>query len=292
MTSIFNYIATVALAIVVAAGAVLVYVFYIHFTQPPTTTVTTPSATTAPPTTQSTPQPSPTQPPATTTTPSPSQRSAVKSVVLYIATPEVITTCAPGLGNRYIYYFNVTVDRIRAEDLVWPYDYQRGDYVFKARAGDIVLNLTGAHRLSSNQEFFKQYNLSVTQQMGLVNVYLETETDKLLNITAVRYIDAEYNINRVVYVACIKRIEIRVINATNGRPIIAPEPGFLGLIPTDATYSINVTLPPGKYQLKPPRDVKVEPNEVEGGKPQLLIIRLQNKPQVYDPLVINATRVD
>jgi len=289
MTSIFNYIATIALAIVVAAGAALVYVLYTHFAQPPTTTATAPSATTAPPTTQPTTPPTTAQPPTTT---SPSQRSTVKSVVLYVATPEVITKCAPGLGNGYIYYFNVTVDRIRAEDLVQPYDYQRSDYVFKARAGDMVLNLTGAHSLPSNQEFFKQYNNpSVTEQMGLVNVYLEIETDKSLNITAVRYLGAEYNINRVVYVSCIKQIEIKMANATNERPIIASGPGSLGLIPAGAAYKINVTLPPGKYQLRPPRDVKVEPDVVEGGKLQTLTITLLNKPQVYDPLVINATRV-
>jgi len=290
MTSIFNYIVTIALAIVVAAGAALVYVLYIHFAQPPTTTVTTPSTTTAPPTTQTTTPPPTTQPPATTTTTSPSQRSTVKSVVLYIATPEVITTCAPGLGNKYIYYFIVTVDRIRAEDLVLPYDYQRGDYVFKARAGDMVLNLTGAYRLSSNEEFFKQYNLSVTQQMGLVNVYLEIETDKSLNITAVRYLNAEYDVNRVVYVSCIKGL--KVINATNGQELTATSlsPGALGLMPADAAYRVNIRLPPGRYRLIVPAGVQIEPTEVEGGN-VTLTITLLNKPQVYNPLVINATRV-
>jgi len=286
MTSIFNYIATIALAIVVAAGATLVYVLYTHFTQPPTTTATTPSTTTAPPTTQTTTPPPATQPPTTT---SPSQRSTVKSVMLYIAMPEV-TNCS-GLGNNYIYYFNVTVDRVRAEDLVFPYDYQQGDYVFKARAGDIILNLTGAFRLSYNLEFFKQYDLSVTQQIGLVNVYLEIETDKSLNITAVRYLDAEYDVNRVVYVSCIKQIEIKIVNATNGRPVLAPGPGLRSLIPANVRYSINVTLPPGRYQLVAPRDVEVEPNVMEGGKPQILTIKLSNKPQVYNTLVINATRV-
>jgi len=269
MTSIFNYIATIALAIVVAAGAALVYVLYTHFTQTPTTTATTPSITTAPPNAQTTTPPPTTQPPTATT--SPSQRSTVKSVVLYIATPEVITTCEPGLRNKYIYYFNVTVDRIRAEDLVLPYDYQRGDYVFKARAGDMVLNLTGASRLSSNQKFFKQYNLSVTEQIGLVNVYLEIETDNSLNITAVRYLDAEYDVNRVIYVSCIK--ELKVINATNGQELTATslKPG--ALIPAGAKYTINVTLPPGRYRLSPPGDVKVEPDVVEGGKPQILTIK-------------------
>jgi len=284
MTSIFNYIATVALAIVVAAGAVLVYVLYIHFAQPPTPTVTTPSATTVPPTTQSTPQPSPTQPPATTTTPSPSQRSTVKSVVLYIATPEVITTCAPGLGNKYIYYFNVTVERVRVED---PVSF----YMFKARAGNATLNLTSASYLPLNGEFFKPYSINVTQ-LGLVNIYLEALADKSLNIIAVEYLGNEYLISRAVYVSCVKGL--KVINATNGQQLAVTtlSPGALGLIPANAAYRVNMTLPPGRYRLIAPPGVQIEPIEVEGGKPQILTIKLQeNKPQVYNPLVINAAKV-
>jgi len=278
MTSIFNYIATIALAIVVAAGAALVYVLYTHFTQPPTTTATAPSTTTAPPTTQTTTPPPTTQPPTTT---SPSQRSTVKSVVLYIATPEV-AKCG-GLGSKYIYYFNVTVERVRVED---PVSF----YVFKARAGNATLNLTSASYLPLNGEFFKQYSINMTQ-LGLVNVYLEAMADKSLDITAVEYLGDEYPIDRAVYVSCVKGL--KVVNATNGQQLAATtlSPGALGLIPAGAAYRVNVTLPPGRYRLITPPGVQIEPTVVEGGKPQTLTITLLNKPQVYDPLVINATRV-
>jgi len=279
MTSIFNYIATIALAIVVAAGAALVYVLYIHFAQPPITTVTTPSTTTTPPTTQTTTPPPTTQPPTTT---SPSQRSTVKSVVLYIATPEVITMCAPELGKKYIYYFNVTIERVRVEDPVFF-------YAFKARAGNTTLNLTGASYLQLNQEFFKPYSINMTQ-LGLINVYLEATADKSLDIAAVEYLGNEYQINRVVYISCIKGL--KVINVTNGQQLTATSlsPGALGLMPADAAYRVNIRLPPGKYRLIAPPGVQIEPTEVEGGN-VTLTITLLNKPQVYDPLVINATRV-
>jgi len=279
MTSIFNYIATIALAIVVAAGVALVYVLYTHFAQPPTTTATAPSTTTAPPTTQTTTPPPTTQPP---TTPSSSQRSTVKSVVLYIATPEVLTMCAPALGKKYIYYFNVTIERVRVEDPVFV-------YAFKARAGNTTLNLTSASYLQLNQEFFKPYSINMTQ-LGLINIYLEATADKSLDIAAVEYLGNEYQLNRVIYISCIKGL--KVINATNGQELTATslKPGALGLMPADATYRVNVTLPPGKYQLIAPPGVQIEPREVEGGKPQTLTITLLNRPQVYNPLVINATR--
>jgi len=289
MTSIFNYIATIALAIVVAAGAALVYVLYTHFTQTPTTTATTPSITTAPPNAQTTTPPPTTQPPTATT--SPNQRSTVDSVILYIVTPKV-KRCSIGGSEEYIYYFNVTMRRMRIED---PISF----HVFKARAGNATLNLTGAYYLNEhNTEFFKSYYSIDMTKLGLVNVYLEIITDKSLNITAVEYRPNNeyllYNIggDRIVYVSCIKQIVI--VNATNGnRLTTAFGPGSLGLIPAGAKYTINVTLPPGRYRLSPPGDVKVEPDVVEGGKPQILTIKLQeNKPQVYDPLVINATRID
>jgi len=280
MTSIFNYIATIALAIVVAAGAALVYVLYIYFTQPPTTMTTTPSTATAPPTTQPATPPHTTQPPITTT--SPSQRSTVKSVVLYIAMPEV-TSCS-GLGSKYIYYFNVTVERVRVED---PVSF----YMFKAWARNATLNLTSASYLPLNGEFFKPYSINVTQ-LGLVNIYLEAIADTSLDITAVEYLGDEYPIDKVVYVSCVKGLKI--VNATSGQQLaaIALSPGALGLIPADAAYKVNVTLPPGRYRLIAPPGVQIEPREVEGGKPQTLTITLLNKPQVYNPLVINATRVD
>jgi len=280
MTSIFNYIATIALAIVVAAGAALVYVLYTHFTQPPTTTATAPSATTAPPTTQTT-TPPPTTQPATTTTTSPRQRSTVKSVVFYIAMPEV-AKCG-GLGSKYIYYFNATVERVRVED---PVSF----YVFKARAGNATLNLTSASYLPLNGEFFKPYSINMTQ-LGLVNVYLEAMADKSLDITAVEYLGDEYPIDKAVYVSCVKGL--KVLNATSGQQLAATalSPGALGLIPAGVAYRVNVTLPPGRYRLIVPPGVQIEPTVVEGGKPQTLTITLLNKPQVYDPLVINATRV-
>jgi len=287
MTSIFNYIATIALAIVVAAGAALVYVLYVHFAQPPTATAT--STTTAPPTAQTTTPPPTIQPPVTST--SPNQRSTVDSVILYIVTPEV-KRCSIGGSEEYIYYFNVTMRRMRIED---PISFN----VFKARAGNVTLNLTGARYLNEhNPEFFKSYYSIDMTKLGLVNVYLEIITDKSLNITAVEYRPNKeyllYNIekDKIVYVSCIK--EIVIVNATNGNLLAtAFGPGSRGfLIPAGAKYTINVTLPQGRYRLSPPGDVKVEPDVVEGGKPQILTIKLQeNKPQVYDPLVINAERM-
>jgi len=205
----------------------------------------------------------------------------VKSVVLYIATPNV-TKCG-GLGNKYIYYFNVTVERVRVED---PVSF----YVFKARAGNATLNLTSASYLPLNGKFFKPYSINMTQ-LGLVNVYLEAMADKSLDITAVEYLGDEYPINRAVYVSCVKGL--KVINATSRQQLAVTtlSPGALGLIPADAAYRVNVTLPPGRYQLIAPPDIRIEPAVVEGGKPQTLTITLLNKPQVYDPLVINATRV-
>jgi cytoskeletal protein RodZ len=127
MTPAGNYAVIIALAILIATGAALTYVLYVHFTTPTptpqqtTTTITTP--TTTPTAANTTTQPGPT----------PTASSRVLSVSLYVATPEVLK-CA-GLGGVYLYYFNVTVERARAEDPVTL-------YVFKAAAGNATYRLT------------------------------------------------------------------------------------------------------------------------------------------------------
>jgi hypothetical protein len=268
MTSAVNYAILIALAIVIAAGASLIYVVYQHFTAPtpptPTTTTTT--------TTFTTPQ-------TTTTTPSQSTTlttsSYVLSVTMYIATPEIMR-CS-GLGNRYLYYFNVTVNRTRAED---PVTY----YVFKAVAGNNTHPLTTASVMALEDKFFKGYDINATQKLGVVNIYLELESPNPLDIKAVAYLDSVRNVDKKFYVACVKRVEFR--GAYNGSAL---GPGVLGLVPTDRQFTVKISLPPGNYRISAPPGVVV-PREIAGGNVTLAIGFL-NQHQAYDPLILNLTKI-
>ena len=270
MTSAGNYAVIIALAILIAAGAVLTYVLYVHFTTPTptprqTTTITTP--TTTPPLTA-----------ADTTTrpgPTPTASSRVLSVSLYVATPEVLK-CA-GLGGDYLYYFNVTVERARMED---PVTF----YVFKAAAGNTTYPLQTASRMALEREFFKPYDINATQRLSVVNIYLELDSQNPLDVEAVEYLGVRYRIDKVVYVSCIKRVEFRgAYNRT------LPGPGVLGLVPADKTFAVRLSLPPGRYSISAPPDVVVVPMEIDGGN-TTLTIGLLNKPQVYNPLILNLTK--
>ena len=268
MTSAGNYAVIIALAILIAAGAVLTYVLYVHFTTPTptprqTTTITTPTTT-------------PTA--ANTTTwpgPTPTASSRVLSVSLYVATPEVLK-CA-GLGGDYLYYFNVTVERARMED---PVTF----YVFKAAAGNATYPLQAASRMALEREFFKPYDIDTTQRLGVVNIYLELGSQNRLDVEAVEYLGVRYRIDRVVYVSCVKQVEFR--GAYNH---MLPGPGVLRLVPADKTFAVRLSLPPGRYTISAPPDVVVVPREIDGGD-TTLEIGLLNMPQVYNPLILDLTK--
>jgi len=267
MTPAGNYAVIIALAILIAAGAVLTYVLYVHFTTPTptpqqTTTITTP--TTTPTAADTTTQPGPT----------PTASSRVLSVSLYVATPEVLK-CA-GLGGDYLYYFNVTVERARVGD---PVTF----YVFKAAARNATYPLQTASRMALEREFFKPYDINATQRLGVVNIYLELDSQNPLDVEAVEYLGVRYRIDRVINVSCVKRVEFRgAYNRT------LPGPGVLGLVPADKTFAVRLSLPPGRYSISAPPDVVV-PREIDGGD-TTLEIGLLNKSQVYNPLILNLTK--
>jgi hypothetical protein len=267
MTPAGNYAVIIALAILIAAGAALTYVLYVHFTTPTpqqTTTITTPTTTPTPTAANITTRPEPT----------PTASSRVLSVSLYVATPEVLK-CA-GLGGVYLYYFNVTVERARLEDPVTL-------YVFKAAAGNATYRLQTASRMALEKEFFKPYDINATQRLGVVNIYLELDSQNPLDVEAVEYLGVRYRIDKVVYVTCIKRVEFRgAYNRT------LPGPGVLGLVPADKTFAVWLSLPSGRYSISAPPDVVV-PGEIDGGN-TTLTIGLLNKPQVYNPLILNLTK--
>jgi hypothetical protein len=264
MTSAVNYAILIALAIVIAAGASLIYVVYQHLAAPtpPTPTTTTPTTPQTTTTTRSEP-----------TTPAASSR--VLSV-MYVAMPEVMK-CG-GLSDRYLYYFNVTVNRTRAEDPVT-------NYVFKAVAGNNTHPLTTASVMALEDKFFKKYDINATQKLGVVNIYLELESPKPLDIEAVTYLDSVYNVDKKFYVACVKRVEFR--GAYNGSVL---GPGVLGLVPTDRQFTVKISLPPGNYRISAPPGVVVTPWEIGGGNVTLAIGFL-NQPQAYDPLILNLTKI-
>lgn len=268
MTPAGNYAVIIALAILIAAGASLTYVLYVHFTTPTpqqtTTTITTPTTTPTPTAANTTTRPGPT----------PTASSRVLSVSLYVATPEVLK-CA-GLGGVYLYYFNVTVERARVEDPVTV-------YVFKAAAGNATYRLQTASRMALEKEFFKPYDINATQRLGVVNIYLELDSQNPLDVEAVEYLGVRYKIDKVVYVSCVKRVELRgAYNRT------LPGPGVFGLVPADKTFAVRLSLPPGRYAISAPPDVVV-PREIDGGN-TTLTIGLLNKPQVYNLLILNLTK--
>jgi hypothetical protein len=273
MSSAVNYIILIALAIVIAASASLIYVVYQHSvaqTSPSPTKITTTTTFTTPQTTTTTPSQS-----TTPTTP-----SYVMSVTMYIATPKVINCSGLGssLGNRYLYYFNVTVNRTRAEDPVTH-------HVFKAVAGNDTYPLEAAKIMAFEGKFFKGYDINATQKLGVVNIYLELESPSPLDIEAVAYLDSVHNIDKKFYVACVKRVEFR--GAYNGS---APRPGGLGLVPTDRQFTVKISLPPGNYRISAPSGVVVTPWETDGGNVTLTIGFL-NQPQAYDPLTLDLTKI-
>jgi hypothetical protein len=267
MTPAGNYAVIIALAILIAAGAALTYVLYVHFTTPTprqTTTITTPTTTPPPTAANTTTRPGPT----------PTTSSRVLSVSLYVAKPEVLK-CAD-LGGDYLYYFNVTVERARVEDPVTV-------YVFKAAAGNATYPLQTASRMALEREFFKPYDLNATQRLGVVNIYLELNSQNPLDVEAVEYLGVRYRIDKVVYVSCIKRVEFR---GAYNRTLLGP--GNWGLVPADKTFAVRLSLPPGRYAISAPPDVVV-PREIDGGN-TTLTIGLLNKPQVYNPLILNLTK--
>jgi hypothetical protein len=267
MTPAGNYAVIIALAILIAAGAALTYVLYVHFTTPTprqTTTITTPTTTPPPTAANTTTRPGPT----------PTTSSRVLSVSLYVAKPEVLK-CAD-LGGDYLYYFNVTVERARVEDPVTV-------YVFKAAAGNATYPLQTASRMALEREFFKPYDLNATQRLGVVNIYLELNSQNPLDVEAVEYLGVRYRIDKVFYVSCIKRVEFR---GAYNRTLLGP--GNWGLVPADKTFAVRLSLPPGRYAISAPPDVVV-PREIDGGN-TTLAIGLLNKPQVYNPLILNLTK--
>ncbi|MCI4447398.1 MAG: hypothetical protein JHC20_05760 [Pyrobaculum sp.] len=267
MTSAVNYAILIALAIVIAAGASLIYVVYQHLAAP---TPPTPTTTTTPTTPQTT-----TTTRSETTTPAASSR--VLSVTMYVATPEVMK-CG-GLSDRYLYYFNVTVNRTRAEDPVT-------NYVFKAVAGNNTYPLTTASVMALEDKFFKKYDINATQKLGVVNIYLELESPNLLDINAVTYLDSVHNVDKKFYVACVKRIVFR--GAYNHSML---GPGDLGLVPTDRQFTVNIFPPPGNYRISAPPGVVVTPWEIAGGNVTLTIGFLNQPHQAYDPLILNLTKI-
>lgn len=267
MTSVANYAIAIAAALLAAAAASLAYVLYIHTTAPK------PAPTTVPPTSPAA-TPTATTPPPTTTSTATTEATRILHVALYISTPNV-TRCA-GIGPRYIYYFNITVDRKRLEDPV-------SVYVFKAASANATYDLTTAALLPLNRYYFKPYSQAELNRTGVVNVYLELVSSAPLQIDAVEYLGKRYPIEKVVYVACVKRIEIRgAFNRT------ALTQGSLNLIPTDVPYVVNITVPPGLYRIAAPPDVEVTPATLQGGGNATLVIKFVNKPLVYDPLILEA----
>jgi hypothetical protein len=264
MTSAVNYAILIALAIVIAAVASLIYVVYQHFTAPTPPKPTTTNTPTTPQTTTTRNEPT-----------TPAASSHVLSVIMYVATPEVMK-CS-GLGDRYIYYFNMTVNRTRAED---PVTY----YVFKAVAGNNTYPLKAATVMALEDKFFKKYDINATQKLGVVNIYLELESPNPLDIEAVTYLDSVHNIDKKFYVACVKRVEFR--GAYNGSAL---GPGVLGLVPTDRQFTVRISLPPGNYRVSAPPGVVVTPWEIGGGNVTLTIGFL-NQRQAYDPLILNLTK--
>ena len=268
MTSAVNYAVIIALAILIAAGAALIYVLYVHFTTPTPTPRQTTTTTT------------PTTPQTTTTTRSesttPAASSRVLSVTMYVATPKVMN-CS-GLSGRYLYYFNVTVNRTRAEDPVT-------NYVFKAVAGNNTHPLTTASVMALENEFFKPYDINATQKLGVVNIYLELESPKPLDIEAVTYLDSVHNVDKKFYVVCVKRVEFR--GAYNDSVL---GPGVWRLVPTDRQFTVKIPLPPGNYRISAPPGVKVQPQVIGGGNVNITIGFL-NQDQAYDPLILNLTKI-
>ncbi|MGC9130112.1 MAG: hypothetical protein ACP5H5_00835 [Pyrobaculum sp.] len=275
MTSIINYATTIALALVIAAGASLIYVLYVHTTAPPTTPSAPPPTSTAP--TQPKPSNTTTHTPRTTTTTTGATPSRVLSVVLYVSPPEV-TRCA-GIGGDYVYYFNITVERTRPEDPVTVYN-------FKAVTQNATLDLLTASVLALESEYFKPYLINETQRLGVLNIYLELRSSKPLDIREVSYLGANYTINRYIYVSCIKKVKLSgAYNQT------LPGPGVLGLVPTDRTFTVEVRgLPRGIYRIAAPPDV-VAPREVTAtGNKTEITLGLLNKPLVFNPLPLNLTK--
>jgi hypothetical protein len=196
---------------------------------------------------------------------------------MYIATPEVMR-CS-GLGNRYLYYFNVTVNRTRAEDPVT-------NYVFKAVAGNKTHPLTTASFMALEHEFFKGYDINAAQKLGVVNVYLELDSPDPLDIEAVAYLDSVHIIDRKFYVACVKRVVFR--GAYSGSAL---GPAALGLVPTDRQFTVKISLPPGNYRISAPPGVVVTPWEIAGGNVTLTIGFLNQPDQAYDPLILDLTKI-
>mgnify|MGYP000004364828 CR=1 FL=1 len=275
MTSVVNYAVSIALAILVAAGASLIYVIYVHLTTP---------ASAPPPTVTNTPTPTaqPTSP-ATETTPAEAPPSRILSATLYVATPEVLR-CA-NLSSSYLYYLNITVDRKRLEDPVTH-------YVFRVVTSNGTHPLETASLLSLNGEFFEGYNSSVTQRLGNVSIYLELKSEAPLEVREVKYLatNATHLIDRAFYISCVEMIEFRGDYNVSRRG-----PGNRGLVPADRSFAVNVTLPPGRYRaVAETPDVRVMPEEVVGGGDVTFVISLLNRPQVYNktrPLVINLVKV-
>ncbi len=269
MSSAVNYIILIALAIVIAASASLIYVVYQHSTaqtSPSPTTITTTTTFTTPQTTTATPSQSTT----------PITPSYVMSVTMYIAEPEVMR-CS-GLGNRYLYYFNVTVNRTRAEDPVIHHE-------FMAVAGNDRYPLKNAAVMALKGEFFKKYDMNATQKLGVVNIYLELESPNPLDIEAVAYRDSVRNIDKRFYVACVRRVEFR--GAYNDSAL---RPGVL--VPTDRQFTVKISLPPGNYRISAPPGVVVTPWEIVGGGNVTLAIGFPNQShQAYDPLILNLTKI-
>jgi len=272
MTSLVNYAIIIALAIILAAGASLVYVIYSH-------SATTQTATAPPiiPTPTSTPTPTnATSKPAATTTQSQASSRVIYAAV-YIATPEVLQ-CA-NLGKKYYYYFNITVERTRPEDPVTH-------YVFKAVTANGTLQLNTASILSLERDYFKQYDLNATRRLGVVNIYLELESDKPLDVKAVNYLGVNYTINKYVYIACIGKIWLRGdINLNLTRP------GTLGLVPADRTFTLVVkNLPNGRYKITAPPDVVIPSDVVINNNTLSIPVGLINKPLVYNPLILELKK--
>jgi hypothetical protein len=193
---------------------------------------------------------------------------------MYIAEPEVMR-CSEH-GNRYLYYFNVTVNRTRAED---PVTY----HVFKAVAGNNTHPLKAAAVMALEDKFFKKYDIYATQKLGVVNIYLELESPNPLDIEAVAYLDSVHHVDKKFHVACVTRVEFR--GAYNDS---APGPGVL--VPTDRQFTVKISLPPGNYHISAPPGVVVTPWEIGGGNVTLAIGFL-NQPQAYDPLILNLTKI-
>ena len=269
MTSLVNYAIVIALAIIIAAGASLVYVIYSHFaatqtaTAPPVISTQTPTNTTS-------------KPPATTT--QPQKLSRVINAVVYIATPDA-TQCA-NLGKKYYYYFNITVERTRPEDPVMH-------YVFRAVTANGTLQLNTASILSLESNYFKPYDLNATQRLGVVNIYLELGSDKPLDIKAVSYLGENYTINKYVYIACIEKIWLRGdVNLNLTRP------GTLGLVPADRTFPLVArNLPNGRYKITASPDVVVPSEVVVSNNTLSISVGLINKPLVFNPLILELKKV-